>query len=145
MKELDELRNCYAAYLTFVQELGRRAAPTDGLLGFGSGPKDDPGHEKFYYAAKEKADALAAAGPSPEEARQAVALVLQAEEAHQDEELAVWMLIAAQGHALALIDFLAPKDADALLQWYQRRYPRRMRLPVQNQVFNALRRRAKAI
>lgn len=143
MKELNELRECYEAYIEFVRELGRRASPTDGLLGFGSGPKDDPGHEKFYYAAKEKADALAAAAPTSQEAGEGVALMLQAEEKYQDIDLAVWMLIAAQGHAIPLIEFLAPVDADALLQRYQRRYPRHKRLPVQSQVCKALRKQTK--
>ncbi len=142
MQELDALRDCYQSYLTYTRTLRRNAFPLAGALGFGGGPKDDPGHMRFYEEAKERAEALLAASPSPQEAGEAVRLMLRAEEEHQDNDLAVWALMAAQRHTIPLIGLLTKEDAGALLLWYRRRYPRHKRLPAQEEVLQALKKRA---
>ncbi len=142
MQELDALRDCYQSYLTYTRTLRRRTSPLAGALGFGGGPKDDPEHMRFYQQAQERAEALLAAAPSPQEAGEAVTLMLRAEEEHQDNDLAVWALMAAQHHAIPLIGLLEREDAGALLAWYQRRYPRRKRLPAQEEVLRALKAQA---
>ncbi len=109
-----------------------------GLLGFGTGPKDDACHEAFYDQVGVVARALAEAGPDEAMARAAVELILFAPETYADVDLAVMMLTAAQGHAIPLIPYLAPAAAGELLAWYDRFCPRNQRLPVQKQVANAL-------
>ena len=51
---------------------------------------------------------------------------------------AYWMLIAAQGLGRELIGLLNPEDAAGLATFYRRRYPRRVRLPVQDQILKQL-------
>lgn len=142
MQELDALRDCYQSYLTYTRTLRRKTSPLAGALGFGGGAKDDPGHMRFYEQAKAEAEALLAASPTPQEAREAVTLMLRAEEEHRDNDLAVWALMAAQHHAIPLIGLLTREDAGALLEWYRRRYPRHKRLPAQEEVLRALKNRA---
>ena len=54
-----------------------------------------------------------------------------------------WMLLAVHGLTQPLIARLRPEDAQAMYLWYQKAYPRRERLPVQNQVLEALKRQGK--
>ncbi|MCD7708976.1 MAG: hypothetical protein LUI02_03780 [Clostridiales bacterium] len=138
MKELDDLKKCFGDYVEYTASLRKQYAPGAGLLGFGRGPKDDPGHMKFYDDAKALAETLAATEPSPEIAAEAVEFILHAEEENQKYDLAVWMLMAAQGIAIPLIPYLKPEDAARIRDWYGRRYPRHKRLPIQNEVFKAL-------
>ena len=49
------------------------------------------------------------------------------------------MLIAVQGLGRELIGLLSPGDAAALLTFCHKRYPRRERLPVQDQILKRLR------
>ena len=56
---------------------------------------------------------------------------------------AVGYQAAVQGLTLQAVGALRPEDAQALYLWYQKAYPRRERLPVQNQVLEALKRQGK--
>ena len=49
---------------------------------------------------------------------------------------------AVQGHARTLVPLLEPETARELAAWYNKTYPRRRRLPVQNQLLKELERRA---
>ncbi len=138
MKEFEDLKKRYADYLAFCGELPKKYSRAAGLLGVGAGPKDDPGHEAFFDEAKVLADALAAAAPTPDVAREAVDFMLKAEFKNEDDELARWMLLAAQAHAIPIIPFLDSGDALELLSWYDAHYPRRMRFPSQKEVYKAL-------
>ncbi len=140
---LAELEKCYADYLDEVKKLPDRYLRTAGLLGVGSGPKGDPCHEKFYEEAKSAADILASVVPDSETALTAVTLILKSAEEHADEDYATMMLVAAQGHAIPLIEYLTPEDAADLLAWYDKTYPRRTRLPVQKEVGKALQARSR--
>jgi hypothetical protein len=48
------------------------------------------------------------------------------------------MLKAIQRHALPVIPRLGPEDRKNLEEWYNRIYPRRQRLPAQEDVLKAL-------
>lgn len=143
MEQLEQLKQCYVTYIETVRELCAKAHPLAGAFGFGSGPKDDPCHQVFYDEVGKIVQQIAGASPAPEVAAAAVNWLLHAPEEYSSEKLAVWMLIAAQGHAQRLIPFLAPSDAARLADWYQRYFPKYMRLPVQKQVLKALKKQGK--
>ncbi len=141
---LAELEKCYTDYLNAAKRLPDEYSPVAGVLGVGSGPKGDPCHEKFYNDAKETANFLAELMPDSETARAAVDLILKAAVNNTDADYATMMLVAAQAHAIPLIEYLTPEDAADFLKWYDRQYPRRTRLPIQKDVGKALSARARA-
>ncbi len=132
------LQRCYAEYMEAVEKLPKKYPGAAGLLGVGTGPKDDACHEAFYDQVEVVAQALADAGPDEMMARAAVEMILKAPETYADKNLAVMMLTAAQKHAIPLIPHLAPTDAADLLAWYDRYCPRQTRLPIQKEVATAL-------
>ena len=111
--ELNALQECVDRYERAVEKVLAGLRPGDGFLGLGNDP-----------------------------AFQAVRFLLSLSQGER-YELAVPMMEAVQGHALALIPLLAPARAEELAGWYGTCFPKRRRLPVQTQVFRALERRAK--
>ena len=81
---------------------------------------------------------MAAGDASPADAAEAVGLLLRAEDDRPWPMDARWMLVAAQRHALPLIPLLPAAERQGLLLEYRKRYPRFHRLPVQNEILQAL-------
>lgn len=113
----------------------------DGLFGLGYRIQDDPCHDRLDQQVKQAVDAICAAGPAPADAERAVRLLLR-DDAQTWPEAARLMLRAIQRHSLPLIPLLPPAAAAALLREYAARYKRWDRLPVQQQVYLALKARA---
>ena len=136
-----QFRACLERY---EQAMGRVEAglrPGDGLFGFGNDPKRSPYHMDFYNQVGEVAGRLAGGEWPAEEAVEAAEFLLTMAEQY-GRRLTRPMLEAAQGHVLPLVPLLTCEQARALARSYDRRYPRRSRLPIQNKVFQALERRA---
>ena len=140
--ELNALQECVDRYERAVEKVLAGLRPGDGFLGLGNDPRRAPCHMEFYTRMEEETDRLKQSGPSEETAFQAVRFLLSLSQ-EERYELAVPMMEAVQGHALALIPLLAPAQAEELAGWYGTCFPKRRRLPVQTQVFRALERRAK--
>ena len=51
-------------------------------------------------------------------------------------------LYAAQGHSVKLIPALSQEESRELLEWYDRSYPERDRMPVQQEIFGLLQKQA---
>ena len=132
---------CVERYEQAMGRLETGLRPGDGLFGFGNDPKRSPCHMDFYNEVGRVAARLAEEGCPPEEAAEAVELLLTMGEKF-GRRLTQPMMEAVQGHALPLIPLLTCEQARAMAGRYALRYPRRKRLPVQNQVFLALERRA---
>ena len=146
MTALKEIQERYAQYVESCRELRASAGAFDGFLGLGHDPKKDSSHRIFYQDVERMTELLAAAPAGPEKAeelKEVTEFLLKAERRWAGETLAVWMCAAAQGHALKLIPLLSAQDAGELFAWYDENYPRRQRLPVQDQVYKALRKQSK--
>ena len=66
-----------------------------------------------------------------------VSFLLLADQKYDDMD-AVWMVRAAEGHALTLIPCLKPEEAAEILRRYDKKASPRLRFPVQKQVAKAL-------
>ena len=141
---LNALQEAFAAYRQELEAAQKKRKPTDGLLGFGNSIKDDPCHERFDERVAQAVSAIAAAQPSPTDARRVVRLLLIRDDLQAWHLSAQWMLRAAERHALPLIPFLSREAAAELSEEYTGRYKRWERLPVQKQVIKALKASAKA-
>lgn len=141
MDMLRQLQERYEAYDRETRELARKAPPSGGLFGLGEDPRKDPCHMRFYQDVEQWVADFRAAEPESREACQAVEWILMAA-ARRKGEPAYWFMYAAQGLCRELIGLLDPEDCARLRALYDGSYPRRDRLPVQKEIYKALRRGA---
>ena len=142
MEEYDAaLRQAYTDYRRELSEAEQKLRPTDGLLGFGRSLKDDPCHDRLDERVEAIMKDLCASQPSPQEAARFAGLLLR-DDAGSWPLAAQWMLRAIERHILPLVPFLSPDDAARFLKAYAARYRPWDRLPVQREVFRALKRQA---
>lgn len=142
MELLNRLREIYGAYIEKTVQLQNDRKIFQGVLGFGAKLSDDPCHGQFA-ADVEAIVAEMAAEVSAEEAQAALEFMLKTPEEHKGNTLAYWMLLAVHGKTNPLVAKLAAEGASELLEWYEKQYPKRMRLPVQKDLVKQLNAAAK--
>lgn len=136
----EEIAGLCQEYWDEFCQLKRERKPLDGAFGFGGGPKEYPCHEKFARNLEQLLKQFAARAPASGQIRQLLNdLYFTAPARCEEEPTVYWMLLAAQGMTLELVEMLDPQDARVLYSAYQAAYPRRKRLPAQNRLFDALR------
>ena len=140
---MQQLVGLYEAYFEQVRAAEKRLKPADGLFGMGERLANAPCHDAFWEALRAFLDGMDVK-EDPGQAYQALDFIYRAPFAYPDVHQSVyWMLLAVHGLTQPLIARLRPEDAQAMYLWYQKAYPRRERLPVQNQVLEALKRQGK--
>ena len=122
-----------------VAETDRNRRPGDGLLGVGHKPGDAPCNEAFDRSVAALFETLTPADTPPEVAAAAIEALFRADEGRHWPNYAQLTLLAAQRYALPLIPHLDPTEANRLRAWYEKKWPRFRRLPLQNTILNALR------
>ena len=136
--DMQALQALYETYLEKAKQLERDRKPGQGLFGFGSGPKDDPSHDRFSEDLKALLEDISAGGPTSAETRQMLEYIYRAPLENRWPLTAHWMMRAVQGHTVALIGRLDPADAEEMRKTFVKDYPRSERFPVQKQVIAAL-------
>lgn len=134
----------YEAYIDAVRTLERSRKPGEGIFGLKNGPAYDPCHDRFAADLEAAIADYAAEKPSPEEARAVLEHIYTAPSLHRDMKSAYWMLIAVHGLTPPLVARLSPADAAELHRRYAKAYRRWERLPIQDKVLDALKKRAAA-
>lgn len=135
--ELQELQGLYAGYTREYEGIRKKASFTDGLFGLGNDPKKDPCHMRFYRDVEAWVQAFAQADPSEEDIYAVVRHLLTAAEDHRKKP-EEWTMLAAQGLSRVLIPLLSAEHCAELEIWYDHVYPRRIRLPIQNEIHKLL-------
>ena len=142
MSTLEDVQGLYEAYQDQARALERASKPWERLFGLVGGPQSHPCHEQFIQSLEQT---LRAAADRPLPAVEAAALLdyiyFPAPARRRSQDSSCWMRVAVHGLTLDLIPLLRPEDARALRGRYQGDYPRRSRLPVQEKVLDALKRR----
>lgn len=143
MELLEEIQSLYAAYLERLRTLERTGSPWTRLFGLEGAPQNHPCHEQFIA----DLDRLLRAGADRPLSREQAGAVLDyiyfpAPDRRKGQDPGSWMRVAVHGLTLPLIPLLRPEDARSLSAQYQQAYPRRLRLPAQDQVLVALQRQA---
>lgn len=141
MEKQKELEGMYQRYYDDLKKALSGAKPFAGLFGFGSGPKDDPCHMRLIEDVKTYVSGLAEQNPTVEDAKAVVTYILTEQKNVDKDSLGYWTLMAAHGAALPLIGRLSREDALTLAEEYGRLVPKRERMPMQDQVLKALKRR----
>lgn len=142
---LDEARRLYANYEEKFQIQDQKRKPLEGAFGLGGGPGSYPCHEEFAEQLKALLHTPGAESLSPGQARQLLEYIYFAPAKHPGGQDAVyWMKLAVHSLTTQLLPRLEPEDARALYAAYQNTYPRRNRLPAQEALLAALKKRGKS-
>lgn len=141
MDRLEELKALYEGYLRQTEELLEKRNPVHNFFGIDR-PGTAPCHKEFVERVETLMLRLAEDLPA-EKTPEVLRYIFEAPDANRQNELAYWMLLAVHGKAVPLFRKLLPEDASVLLTWYEKRFPRRQRLPVQKDVVKRLKALAK--
>lgn len=141
MDMLCRLRERYAMYLEEIAQVRRKAPPFAGVLGLGSDPRKHPCNTTFYEDVGSLAAEFVQSQPGGQETLEVVRWLLQAPVGHEKKD-AYWYLYAAQGHCRDMIPLLPPEGCQEMLAWYGKQFPRSKRLPVQEEIYRLLAKRA---
>ena len=129
-------------YLDAAWKQERSRKPSE-LFGLKFGPSDDPLHDSFAGDMAELLGNFASEHPDSAALRSVLTKLFGAAKAYPEPKSAYWMLVAVQGLSRELIPGLSREDAAALAKSYETVWPRRARLPVQDDVLKALKKAAK--
>ena len=141
---LDELRR---ACLFYCSEMDRLAQGRKGFSIFGLGSKlgDDPCNRVFSRDVEQLMEEMAQdEDAASEEIRECLEYLYHLPMEHKRPAAAHWMLRAVQNFTLPLAERLSPSDAAAVRARYEKDYPKRDRLPVQEKLLAALQRAEEA-
>ena len=139
---LNRMEQLTENYLAAAWQQERSRKPNE-LFGLKVGPSDDPMHDRF---AKDMAALLLdfkSEGPDSAQIHAMLVKLFHTAKQNQDPKSAYWMLVAVQGLARDLIPGLGRAEAEALAKDYEKAWPRRARLPVQDDVLKTLKKAAK--
>ena len=142
MGYMESLKELYSDYARDVEAQEKTRRPTEGMLGIGRKPGEDPCHERFFNRLGALTEEMARDGVSGDELAETAKMILTEEKRTALPSYAHWMLLAAHRHVLPLIPHLTPDAAGRLLSEYESAYPRFRRLPMQKEIIKALRQAA---
>lgn len=128
----ERINNLIEDYIEEVKDAIRSSKPLAGVFGLRGGIGDSPCHMKFYDSLKE----LIESGDF--DAYETVRLLLHADSSYEAPDAAKFMLTAVQGLAIPLVPKLSAEQRGEFKQFLDDNVPRRKRLPVQDQLYKAL-------
>ena len=137
-----EIRALYDDYLADIAQKEAKRKLGAGLFGSRGGVRDDPCHERFAGDVEAALGRFAGEDHTPEEIRALLEYIYFSPESATQANSAYWMLLAVHRLTGPLVSALPTEDAAALAERYDTVYPRRARLPVQDEVLDTLRERA---
>ena len=140
---MQDLKNRYEQYLAEAEKARKKAGLCDGLFGMGNDPRKAPCHDAFYEYVAGWVQEFLAQDPTAQDCAAAVEWIVKLAAAHWEQKDTFGYLYAIHGHIIPLIPRLDRDAAKELASWYEGAYPRRKRMPVQDQVFKALKKAAK--
>ena len=138
---LQQLQERYRQYDEEANQVRKKASPADGLFGFGNDPKNHPCHEQFYEDIGKWTKAFLASEPNPEQSFEAARLLIAAPKERSSKE-SYWMMYAAQGWCRELVCRLDAGGCAKLRTLFDELYPKRDRMPVQQELYKALKKGA---
>ena len=141
---LEEVIRVYEAYVEDFRRRDKDRKPFDGVFGLRGGPQDYPCHEQFTQNLEDKLKELQSQSMDPVEMAEILRFIYCVAPVRWESETAVyWMMLAVHGLTLELIPEMDPAMARTLYDEYRKQFPRRLRLPVQVKVVDALKKRMK--
>ena len=141
--QLEQLKEIYKTYERELATVLQNAKPLAGWFGVSNDdPRYAPCHQTFYDAVGKWVDDFAALEPEPVWAKQAVVRILEAASQNRGKQ-SYWYYLAAQSYVKKLLPFLKKEHCQMLVKWYDKTYPRRERLPVNDELYSLMKKAAK--
>ena len=134
---LEQLKERYRQYDEEATLVRKKASPADGLFGFGNDPKNHPCHELFYEDIGKWTKAFLETRPDAADALTAARFLIEAPKTCGSRE-SYWMMYAAQGWGRDLVNRLDTDGCAELRTLFDELYPKRDRMPVQQELYKAL-------
>lgn len=138
----DDIKQICDEYIAEAERLESERKIGDGLFGIGKKPADDPCHDKFADDMEKAFAEIAKESPDSSSVREILSYIYHLPKEHDKPASVFWMLNAIHVFTLPLIEFLSSDDAKLLTSGYASDYRRWDRLPAQEQVYKALKKRA---
>ena len=138
---LEQLKERYLRYDEEATLVRKKASPADGLFGFGNDPKNHPCHELFYEDIGKWTKAFLETKPNAQDALAAARFLIEAPKTRASRE-SYWMMYAAQGWCRELVGLLDAAGCAELRTLFDELYPKRDRMPVQQELYKALKKGA---
>lgn len=142
MEILKQLREHYEKYDETAARVKAEAKSMAGIWGMGSDPKNHPAHLEFYNGVGGMVLEFLTTCPDSAATAEAAKFILAAADLRRDRE-SFWFTYAAQSHVTAMIPYMNAADCKALAQWYDTRYTKLERMPLQRDLYKKLRKAAK--
>lgn len=138
---MEQMSALYEAYDLQVEQLWKKSRVTDGMLGFGKDPRNDPCHMVFYERVEAWIDGFCGQNPQAAEAEEALLWMLETTATREKKEC-YGMMFAALGLARKLVPLLDQTGAERAFVRMGKLYPVHALMPVQEQLFRDLKRKA---
>ena len=138
---LQQLKERYRQYDEEATLVRKKASPADGLFGFGNDPKNHPCHELFYEDIGKWTKDFLETQPDARDSFDAARFLIAAPKEIAGRE-SYWMMYAAQGWCRELVSRLDADGCAELRTLFDELYPKRDRMPVQQELNKALKKGA---
>lgn len=142
MTPLEQLQELYALYEPQAKDAKKKSSYFASVLGTGNDHRNHPCHDQFYQGVGTVIQEFLARTPSQQEVAPVLQWLLMTAAEHK-EQPTYWYLYAIHGFAAELIELAEPAVCAQLHEKYNKAYPRIERMPVQNNIYKALGKRAK--
>ena len=142
MDMVARLQERFQQYYETAREVRRKAPVFAGLFGLGSDPKKDPFHEAFLKDVGELVAEFVGTEPQEYQVVSVIKWLVEIADQYKHDDI-VWYLYAIQGHVKPLIPLLTEEMARRLADWYNSLYPRRIRLPLQDDIYRLMTKQGK--
>ena len=134
---LQQLKERYLQYDEEATLVRKKASPADGLFGFGNDPKNHPCHELFYEDIGKWTKDFLETQPDARDSFDAARFLIAAPKEIAGRE-SYWMMYAAQGWCRELVGLMDAAGCAQLRTLFDELYPKRDRMPVQQELYKAL-------
>lgn len=139
---MEKLRQLYADYLEEADNVRKKAPAFAGIFGLGDDPRRHPCHEAFYHNVENWMRDFLESQPDAQQALEAAIFLLEEPRKNAKAE-GYWFLYVCVGFIRELIPFLSREDCKRLSEQMNALYPRRERMPVQQDTFKMLQKAGK--
>ena len=140
---MEQLKEIYRTYERELVTVLQNAKPLAGWFGISNDdPRSAPCHQTFYEAVGKWVSAFVAQRPTPEAVQKAAFLILEAASLSRKKQT-YWYYLATQGYVKELLPLMEKAQCRELLEWYDKTYPRRERLPVNDELYSQMKKSAK--
>ncbi len=134
---MDKLHTLYADYAQAAESARQKAGILANLLGSAGSGQRHPCHEAFYRDVERWVTEFIEGEPAEAQAVE-VGQFLLAEPAKHRKEAGYWFMFAAVGLMGRFLPLLGPESCEGLARQMGSLYPKRERLPVQEQLLRSL-------